>query len=188
MSTETDRKPPRRVLRWGTLVPLALTAVACILFFVQPLMPRTAFAAASGALLLVSGLVCAAAFFFGQPMHAARMLAGVVQVSVGLWALISCTNFTRSVLALGLGVFLLLAAAAEIFAALAARGHILICVLRFVLAAGYAVTGLLLILHNFVLIFPSVDAALMTAGAFMLLFCAEELLRLLREGAYFEKP
>ena len=46
----------------------------------------------------------AVAFFVGQPIHAARMLAGIVQVSVGLWALITCMDFSRSVLALGLGV------------------------------------------------------------------------------------
>ena len=94
---------------------MALTAVACILMFAHSAMPRTALAASVGAFLLASGLVCAVAFFVGQPIHAARMLAGITQVSVGLWALITCTDFSRSVLALGLGVFLLLAAVSEIF-------------------------------------------------------------------------
>lgn len=176
----------KRIFRWGTVIPMAFTALSCIFLFVQPVMPRTAFAAVMGALLLVSGLTCAAGFFFGQPIHAARLLAGVTQVSIGLWSLISCTNYSRSVLALGLGVFLFLAGVAEAFAAVAGRRRRAAWV-RFVLAAGYAASGILLFVDNFVTVFPSVSAALITAGALLLLFCAEELFFLWRGGFYAEE-
>ena len=72
------------------------------------------------------------------------MLAGVVCVSVGVWALASCTDFGRGVLALGLGIFLAVFAAAEGFGAYAARRSIPACAVRCVLALGYAATGALL--------------------------------------------
>ena len=180
-------KETRKTFRWGTVIPMALTAVACVLMFAHSAMPRTAFAASAGAFLLASGLVCAVAFFCGQPVHVARMLAGIVQVSVGLWALITCTDFSRSVLALGLGAFLIFAAVSEVFAAVSFRAHRATAAVRLFLAAGYAVTGILLIVNNFVSVFPSVDAAVVTAGALMLLFCAEELYFLIRGGFYYEE-
>lgn len=180
-------KETRKTFRWGTVVPMALTAVACILMFAHSAMPRTALAASVGAFLLASGLVCAVAFFVGQPIHAARMLAGITQVSVGLWALITCTDFSRSVLALGLGVFLMFAAVSEIFEAVASRAQRATAAVRSVLAAGYVVTGILLIVNNFVSVFPSAGAAVVTAGAVMLLFCAEELYFLIRGGFFREE-
>ena len=181
------KQETKRTFRWGAVSSMALTAVTCILLFVQSAMPRTAFAAAEGALLLCAGLVCAVAFFVGQPIHAARMLTGVVQVSVGLWALITCTNFSRSVLALGLGVCLVLAAVSEVFEGIALRDRRALAAVRFVLAAGYAVSGILLFVNNFTSVFPSVNAALVTAGAVLLVFCADELIFLLRGGFWLDE-
>lgn len=177
----------KRTFRWGTVIPMTLTAFSCIFLFVQSVMPLTAFAATAGALMLVAGLVCAAAFFLGQPVHVVRMLAGIVSVSVGLWALITCTRFSRSVFALGLGIFLFIYAAAEVFAAVGMRKQRGASALRFVLAAGYAATGILLFVNNFLSVFPSVNAALVSAGAVILFACFEELFLLLRGGFYAEE-
>lgn len=177
----------RRTFRWGSVVPLALTAIACVVLFAHNAMPRPAFAATEGALLLAAGLVCAVAFFVGQPVHVTRMLAGVVLVSVGLWALITCTNFSRSVLGLGLGVYLVFVAVSDVFAGISARRFRARAAVHFVLAAGYAATGVLLFVHHFSHVFPSYTAALITAGAVMLVYAAEELFFLLRDGFYSEE-
>ena len=180
-------KRTKRTFRWGTIIPMALTAFSCIFLFIQPVMPLMAFAATAGALLLVSGLVCAVAFFFGQPIHVVRMLSGVVLVSVGMWALISCTNFSRSVFALGLGIYLFMFAVAEVFGAVEIRSSRAAAVVRFVLAAGYAATGVLLVVNNFVSVFPAVNAALTTAGAIILFTCLEELFLLKKSGFFAEE-
>lgn len=180
-------KQTKRTFRWGTLVPIVLTAPACIFLFCNNVLPPVALAVTVGALLLAAGAVCAVAFFAGQPVHVARMLAGVVCVSVGVWALATCTDFGRSVLALGLGIFLAVFAAAEGFGAYAARRSIPACAVRCVLALGYAATGALLIANNFAHVFPSVSASLVTAGAVILFACAEEAFLLLRGGLYAEE-
>ena len=176
-----------RTFRWGTVIPMTLTFFVTIVLFFQSYMPRTALAAAAGVLLLLSGLCAAAAFFAGQPVHVTRMLAGTVQLSAGLWALITCASFYRSVLALGMGIFLLLAAVSEGFSAFEARGERPVLLVRAFLAAAYLTASVLLIVNHFSAFFPSVNASLVTAAAFMLLFCAEDLFFLLRGGFFYEE-
>ena len=178
------QKETRRFFRWDTVIPMTLAAFSCILLFCNEIMPRTALAASVGALLLVAGVVRAVGFFLGEGTQVVRMLAGVVCVSVGVWALVTCTDFSRSILSLGLGICLILTAAAEVFDAVAARKKPLAVLVRSLLAAGYAATGALLVSENFSSVFPSVGAALITAGAILLVVCAEELFSLLKNGFF----
>ena len=181
------QKETRRFFRWDTVIPMTLTAFSCILLFCNEIMPRTALAASVGALLLVAGVVRAVGFFLGEGTQVVRMLAGVVCVSVGVWALVTCIDFSRSILSLGLGICLILTAAAEAADGVRARKSPPAAVLFFVLAAGYAATGALLFANNFVSVFPSAVAALITAGAVMLFSCLEELFLCLRTGFFREE-
>ena len=58
---------------------------------------------------------------------------------------------------------------------------------RILFAAGYAATGILLIVSAFLSVFPSSGAALVTAGAVMLFSCAEELVLLIAGGVFEEE-
>lgn len=180
------QKEIRRSFRWDSVIPTALTACACVILFFSGIMPRTALAASAGALLLLAGLVRAVGFFVAESANILKMLSGIVSVSVGAWALITCTHLSRSVFALGLGVYLILIAAAEAADGVRARKSPPAAVLLFVLAAGYAATGALLFANNFSAVFPSAAAALITAGAVILFSCAEELFHCLRTG-FFRK-
>ena len=78
-------------------------------------------------------------------------------------------------------------AAREVFGAVEIRSSRAASVVRFVLAAGYAATGVLLVVNNFVSVFPAVNAALTTAGAIILFTCLEELFLLKKSGFFAEE-
>ena len=175
----------KRTLRWGTLVPAVCNALLAVLLFTGAVMPAVPFAVTAGVLCLAAGAVSAVAYFLGQDVHFLRMLAGTVQACTGIWSAASCTNYSYSVFALGMGiVYALLAAAAAVGAVRAAKERAYArCAVGAVLALLWAVFGVLQCIHRFAAVF-SPAGVLYAAAAVLLTVCAAEGLSLWAEGLY----
>ena len=177
----------RRTLKWGKLVPAVCGALMAVFLFTVFVMPMTPFAVLVGVFAIAAGAVTAVAYFLGQRIHFMRMLACVVLACVGVWAVISCTDFSYSVLILGLGILFVLRAIEEAIAAYAERAVRAKCAFHALYAAIFLIVGILMIVQFFVYIFPTIGAAILTAAALMLLWSVIDGVMLGREGIFSEE-
>lgn len=177
----------KRTLQWGKLVPAGCGALMAVFLFTVSVMPMTPFAVLVGLCAIAAGAVTAVAHFMGQRIHFMRMLAGVVLACVGIWAVISCTDFSYSVLILGMGILFAFRAAEEVISACAKRTARAACALHALYALVFLTVGVLLIIQFFTRVFPTASAAIMTAAALMLLWCAVDGVMLWREGIFSEE-
>lgn len=177
----------RRTLQWGRLIPMVCTVLMAVFLFTVSVMPVTPFAVLVGLFALAAGAVTAVAYFLDQRVHFLRMLSGVVLACVGVWAVISCTDFSYSVLILGLGILFAFRTAEEAATAFIRRAERAKCVFHALYAAIFAVVGVLMIVQFFTRVFPTASAAIQTAAALMLLWSAEDGAMLWREGIYLEE-